>query len=172
MLASRRLLVFACFADLFLLFRYWFFSSGARRNGKKISQWKYRYLSSNWRQVRFFRSQEGLYFLKKLNEVRVEDRLVSTCLTSQSVVLYLDFPLPTLLFLHLATLSAALSFIHPFQSSAIHHFSISFSSCHQHINCLPISILFSFNSFLLEIIEDVLAFHPTRTSFKTQHALV
>lgn len=110
MLASRRLLVFACFADLFLLFRYWFFSSGARRNGKEISQWKYRYLSSNWRQVRFFRSQEGLYFLKKLNEVRVEDRLVSTCLTSQSVVLYLDFPLPTLLFLHLATLSAALSF--------------------------------------------------------------
>lgn len=110
MLASRRLLVFACFADLFLLFLYWFFSSGARRNGKEISQWKYRYLSSNWRQVRFFRSQEGLYFLKKLNEVRVEDRLVSTCLTSQSVVLYLDFPLPTLLFLHLATLSAALSF--------------------------------------------------------------
>ena len=110
MLASRRLLVFACFADLFLLFLYWFFSSGARRNGKEISQWKYRYLSSNWRQVRFFRSQEGLYFLKKLNEVRVEDRLVSTCLTSQSVVLYLDFPLPTLLFLHLATLSAALIF--------------------------------------------------------------
>lgn len=119
MLASRRLLVFACFADLFLLFRYWFFSSGARRNGKEISQWKYRYLSSNWRQVRFFRSQEGLYFLKKLNEVRVEDRLVSTCLTSQSVVLYLDFPSRLSCFftsLHSPPLSASFTLSRALQS--------------------------------------------------------